>query len=111
MGLQSPRVRPEKNIMQDHALLNHADQSRKRKFEFTAPDATVVQLVGDFTRWTQQPIDLRKSENGVWEITVNLRCGIHFYRFLVDGTWRDDPKAILRVANRFGTFDSVTHID
>lgn len=84
---------------------------RKQRFAFTAPDASCVQLVGDFTHWTKQPINLHRSTNGVWETTVDLPKGTHLYRFLVDGVWRDDPKSVLRVANPYGTQDSVTQID
>jgi 1,4-alpha-glucan branching enzyme len=84
---------------------------RKQRFVFTAPDASNVQLVGDFTHWTKQPINLRRSTNGVWETTVDLSKGIHLYRFLVDGEWQDDPECVLRLANPYGTHDSVTHVE
>jgi 1,4-alpha-glucan branching enzyme len=85
--------------------------AKRQTFAFTAPDASSVQLVGDFTRWTERPISLHKSRNGVWETTVYLPKGTHYYRFLVDGKWRDDPESILRVSNPYGTQDSVTQVD
>ena len=85
--------------------------SRKKTFALSAPNARHVELVGDFTRWTKQPISLHKTRNGVWETTVNLQKGMHLYRFLVDGQWQDDPKSTLQVRNPFGTRDSVTQID
>jgi hypothetical protein len=33
--------------------------SKKQTFHFTAPDATSVLLVGDFTHWQQQPIPMQ----------------------------------------------------
>jgi 1,4-alpha-glucan branching enzyme len=86
-------------------------QRRKHTFAFIAPDATSVQLVGDFTRWTEYPISLLKNRNGVWETRVDLPKGTHHYRFLVDGEWRDDPESDLRVPNPFGTQNSVAQID
>lgn len=86
------------------------ENSRKQRFAITAPEAENVLLVGDFTRWTEQPIKLHKSRNGVWETTVDLPKGDHHYRFLVDGQWRDDPEAVLLVPNPYGTHDSVTCI-
>lgn len=86
-------------------------ERRRQRFAFSAPDASSVQLVGDFTHWTKHPISLHRSANGVWETAVDLSKGIHLYRFLVDGEWRDDPESVLRLANPYGTQDAVTHID
>jgi hypothetical protein len=33
---------------------------------------------------------------------VQLSPGEHYYRFLVDGEWRDDPECPMRVPNPFG---------
>ena len=41
--------------------------------------------------------------DGVWRTTVELGPGIHHYRFLVDGEWRDDPECVLREPNPFGS--------
>ena len=75
---------------------------RQQSFAFSAPDATSVQLVGDFTHWQQRPINMQKDANGTWRTTVELSPGTHHYRFLVDGQWRDDPDCVLRTPNPFG---------
>ena len=80
---------------------NH--NGRHQSFAFTAPNATSVQLVGDFTQWQERPINLRKGLDGVWRTTVELPPGTHLYRFLVDGQWRDDPECMLRAPNPFGS--------
>jgi len=84
---------------------------QRRTFTLMAPQATSVQLVGDFTRWTEHPVNLHKNTNGTWEATVSLRKGLHLYRFLVDGDWRDDPESVLSIHNPYGTQDSVIHVD
>ena len=71
-------------------------------FSLRAPEATSVQLVGDFTQWQEHPVNLQKGADGVWRTAVNLPPGAHHYRFLVDGEWRDDPDCTLRTANPFG---------
>ena len=71
-------------------------------FTFRAPEAISVQLVGDFTHWQEKPISLKKDTTGVWYANVQLPPGVHHYRFLVDGEWRDDPECSLRVPNPFG---------
>ena len=76
-------------------------------FSFNAPTAMSVQVVGDFTHWQANPISLNKGTDGVWRAAVTLKAGVHHYRFLVDGEWRDDPECSVRVKNPFGSEDSV----
>ena len=80
---------------------------KSESFSFTAPTATSVQLVGDFTHWKEQPVSMRKGPDGTWRTSVELEPGLHHYRFLVDGEWRDDPECALRVPNAYGTQNSV----
>jgi 1,4-alpha-glucan branching enzyme len=79
-------------------------------FAFTAPEASSVMLVGDFTNWQQNPVPLERGKGGVWRAMVALGAGTHRYRFLVDGEWRDDPECTLRVPNPFGSQDSVRKV-
>ena len=76
-------------------------------FFLAAPNATRVQLAGDFTGWEQKPIDLKRDMDGAWRVTVKLTPGHHFYRFLVDGQWQDDPECPLHLPNSFGSRDNV----
>jgi 1,4-alpha-glucan branching enzyme len=82
-------------------------QRSKQTFSFNAPAAMSVQLVGDFTHWQENPINLTKGPDGVWRAAVALEPGTHHYRFLVDGEWRDDPECTVRVATPFGSNNSV----
>jgi 1,4-alpha-glucan branching enzyme len=85
------------------AKKSNSKSSCAQTFSFSAPEAVSVQLVGDFTHWQQRPINLKRSEDGVWRTAVNLTSGTHHYRFLVDGQWRDDPACTLREPNPFGS--------
>src|SRR5262245_16716495 len=81
-----------------------------QKFSLTAPGASSVMLVGDFTHWQKSPISLLKQPDGTWTVTVPLQPGEHRYRFLVDGEWRDDPECRVRVPNPFGSHDAVVRV-
>ena len=83
---------------------------KQQNFSFTAPTASSVQLLGDFTHWQERPISMRKDANGIWRASVALEPGTHHYRFLVDGQWRDDPEAGLQVPTPFGSQDSVRQV-
>jgi 1,4-alpha-glucan branching enzyme len=84
--------------------------NKRQTFSLTAPGATNVALAGDFTRWEQQPVPLKKGAGGVWRAIVELPPGTHHYRFLVDGQWCDDPDCSLRVPNPYGSQDSVRKV-
>ena len=91
-------------------MARQAAAPRKQTFRFTAPDATSVLLVGDFTHWQQNALPMQKGPNGVWSATVSLPPGKHHYRFIVDSEWRDDPDCTLRVANPYGGQDMVRQV-
>ena len=85
-----------------------ADSEKKRvAFALFAPKAGAVSVAGEFTGWEKQPAPLKKLKSGLWKTTVSLPPGIHEYRFLVDGQWRDDPECAARVPNPFGAENCV----
>ena len=83
---------------------------RQQIFALTAPGASSVLLVGDFTNWQEQPIPLQQEDDGLWQVKVDITPGLHQYRFIVDGEWRDDPACGSRVPNPYGGQDSVRNV-
>jgi 1,4-alpha-glucan branching enzyme len=81
-----------------------------QEFFYSAPEANSVQLVGDFTHWQSKPINLVKQVDGVWKTSIALAGGTYHYRFLVDGTWCDDPQCTLRIPNIFGSHNMVREV-
>jgi hypothetical protein len=80
------------------------------EFHLKAPSAKSVKLAADFTEWEKFPLDMIKSEDGIWFTMVPLPPGHYSYRFIVDGQWRDDPRPNQRVPNSFGTVNTVVEI-
>jgi hypothetical protein len=83
---------------------------KNTEFHLEAPDAGEVKLAADFTGWEKSPLDLIKSEDGVWFAIVPLLPGSYAYRFIVDGQWCDDPQPPQRVTNPFGTTNAVVNV-
>lgn len=79
------------------------------RFVFIAPEASAVQVTGDFVDWSPQGIALRNERGtGVWIVEVALQPGVYQYAFVVDGReWRPDPRAVSRVDDGFGRENSV----
>jgi len=91
-------------------IKSNESAARSQHFAFRAPTAMSVQLVGDFTHWTQQPVSLQKDAAGVWRTEVSLTPGVHHYRLLVDGQWSDDPACTVRVPNPYGSENMVRQV-
>jgi 1,4-alpha-glucan branching enzyme len=91
-------------------MARQLESSKKQTFRFKAPSATSVLLVGDFTHWQRRGIPMQKGKDGVWVVAVDLEPGRHFYRFIVDNEWQDDPDCTLRVSNPYGSQDMVRQV-
>lgn len=53
---------------------------------------------------------MKTSGNGVWEKIVMLPPGRYEYKFLVNGSWHNDPVNSECCDNEFGTQNNVIHI-
>jgi hypothetical protein len=82
-------------------------RAKKVSFEFFAPEAHQVALAGDFNGWDVNSVPMKRNRSGTWETRVALSSGRHEYLFWVDGVWQEDPEADDRVANPFGSRNSV----
>ena len=80
---------------------------RKTTFSLHSADAKEVYLMGSFNNWNQKKHPMHQKDNGRWEKTVIIPPGIHEYKFLVDGQWKEDPQNCLSCLNCFGTKNSV----
>jgi 1,4-alpha-glucan branching enzyme len=80
-------------------------------FEYFDPSATVVTLVGDFTRRGLKARPLKRDAGGLWKAIVRLDPGIHEYKFVINGErWEEDPLNPQRVLNPHGRFNSIRTI-
>lgn len=63
-------------------------------FSIAAPAVRSVALVGDFTDWKSDRVQLVRASSGVWRATVRLAPGRYRFAYLVDQTqWRADSGA------------------
>jgi 1,4-alpha-glucan branching enzyme len=75
-----------------------------------APDAREVNLAGEFNNWCRDSLPMHRNGDGLWRARVKLGPGEHQYRFIVDGNWQDDPRALAYVPNVFGSQNSVLRV-
>ena len=82
-------------------------RTKKTHFQFYAPEARRVALVGTFNEWDDNTLPMKKDTKGTWKASVALPPGRYEYRLWVDGVWHDDPNAQERVENPFGSHNCV----
>lgn len=56
-------------------------------FSVEAAKAKRVTLAGEFNGWDPGGIALRKTDDGLWGVTIDLKPGKYEYKFLADGDW------------------------
>jgi len=62
-----------------------ATVARPIVFEFDAPAARSVQVLGDFNDWSRTSGSMQRGADGRWRITALVRPGRYIYAYLVDG--------------------------
>src|SRR5262245_37963567 len=76
--------------------LNSAEISEEKKITFRvhAPKAEAVRLLsGDLPINLFTGVEMKKADNGVWEVAVGpVAAGAYRYNFLVDGLALVDPR-------------------
>jgi hypothetical protein len=72
----------------------------RRILRVYAPDASAVEVAGDFTTW--QPAALTRGDGGWWTIALPVARGTHQLNLRIDnGAWRVPP-GLAAVADEFG---------
>lgn len=83
---------------------------RAVRFGLELPGARRVLVVGTFNHWNPEATPLRCVGSSKWFVYVPLEIGHHEYRFVIDGTWMDDPQAKDFVPNPQGGRNAVLHV-
>ncbi|MGB9823526.1 MAG: glucodextranase DOMON-like domain-containing protein [Candidatus Hydrothermia bacterium] len=74
-------------------------------FQLSAPEAKSVIVTGTFLSWDPTGISLKKEGN-IWRAEYKLNPGTYEYKFIIDGTWKEDPDNPWKVPDGFGGFNS-----
>jgi 1,4-alpha-glucan branching enzyme len=77
------------------------------RFKLYAPQARRVSLAGNFNNWDTNSLFAKKDKSGDWIVSVNLNTGKYEYKFVVDGSWMNDPACKSCVPNNVGSTNCV----
>ncbi len=78
-------------------------------FTHEAAGAAGVYLAGEMNSWSDSA-DLMTNTDGVWSLVVNLDPGDYAYKFVVDGSWTQDPNNPNTTEDGFGGQNSSVHV-
>ncbi len=71
-------------------------------------EAKKVFLSGSFNSWSTERTPLKACDSG-WVVSLKLKPGKYSYKYILDGTWTQDPFNKLTEQNSFGGFNSVVY--
>jgi len=84
--------------------------TKPTEFKLYAPQAKKVALAGSFNKWDSNKLLAKKDSKGSWLVKLGLKPGRHEYKFIVDGSWINDPRCTSCVANPFGSHNCVVEV-
>lgn len=70
------------------------------QLQFHLPDATRVDIVGDWTSW--QPVAMQRGPGGNWTLPTHLSRGVYRFNLIVDGERWMVPKGVTVVDDGYG---------
>ncbi len=82
-------------------------ESRAVEFKLRAPEAKRVSLAGNFNNWDANSLVAKKDAKGIWAIRATFTPGKYEYKFVVDGSWINDPSCKDAISNTLGSTNSV----
>lgn len=74
------------------------------------PEASEIQLAGDFNDWMPHTTPMQRLSNGDFECRLRLPKGRYRYRLVVDGRWLHDLHNPRMETNEYGELNSVVEI-
>ncbi len=80
-------------------------------FAMQAKGATAVFLAGEFNSWSATAQAMSDADgNGVFDVTIPLAPGHYQYKYVIDGTWKEDPRSAAYVADPYGGKNSIVEV-
>ena len=76
-------------------------------FTYVDTSARSVSLAGEFNDWNATANPMQRDPSGLWTVALPLKPGKYQYKFVVDGSWKQDPANPDGADDTFGGKNSV----
>ena len=80
------------------------------EFRCHKPEASKVEIAGDFNNWTPGRTPMQRAGNGDFQATMQLPTGRYRYRLVIDGRWSHDTANPVAETNEYGEYNSVFNV-
>ncbi|MEI6632141.1 MAG: AAA family ATPase [bacterium] len=104
------QAQPDLKVQMDEIIKERLPKLSEVAFCVVAPQAKEVYLAGDFNDWRLDDSSRMQPDNGNWRRQVSLKGGQYRYRFVIDGSWVEDPQNPNKELNPFGQMDSLLKV-
>jgi 1,4-alpha-glucan branching enzyme len=91
-------------------ISKQAIRRRRVTFSTEAAGANEVILMGDFNKWDPKVHPMKKDGSSTFTKSIIIPPGKYEYKFLIDGSWKEDPENEQACPNCFGTLNSVLNV-
>jgi 1,4-alpha-glucan branching enzyme len=98
-------------LKKSNSLPMSAGGHPKVRFSLRWVGARSVAVAGSFNDWLPTNCPMTFDGKDTWHAELELTPGSYEYRFIVDGEWCDDPEAMRRVSNPFGSVNAVRVVE
>lgn len=79
-------------------------------FRARHPEASEMQLAGDFNDWMPHTTPMRRLPEGEFEARLRLPKGRYRYRLVIDGRWSHDLNNPEVERNEYGELNSIVEV-
>ncbi|MFH0738713.1 MAG: AAA family ATPase [Candidatus Omnitrophota bacterium] len=104
------QAQPDLKVQMNEIIKERLPKFTEVAFCVIAPQAKEVYLAGDFNDWKLDDSSRMQQDNGNWRRQVSLKGGQYRYRFVIDGSWVEDPQNPNKELNPFGQMDSLLKV-
>lgn len=80
-------------------------------FRSSHPEASEVQLAGDFNDWMPHTTPMNRLSDGDFETRLRLPRGRYRYRLVIDGRWSHDQNNPAIETNEYGELNSIVEVE
>lgn len=98
-------------ISGEDTAVESSAQAVEVSFALDMPNAGEVSVAGAFNNWDANTDPMVLGDDGLWRATLEIRPGTYEYKFVVDGTWIEDPLNPEFVEDPYGGKNSILTVE
>ena len=91
-NLYNQKTIGELDVQKNNINLCEAKISYNFEINFKSKKPKSVLISGSFDNWSKKHPLIYDISNNTWNISLNLKPGKHYYKYIIDGNWQINIK-------------------